>query len=367
VIRILHIIDTGGPGGAETVYLNTASGTEANRFRSTCLVSREGWLAQSLRARGIDPIVISASGSLNVAYLRQVIAIVRREDIHVIAAHLYGSAVYGSLAGLLTRTPVVSILHGQSDISKGGRFSGLKRFIVRAGSNQVVFVSGKLKAELAQIIGLPAAKCVVIPNGVDLKRFAGGRDESIRTQLGLKAGDILVGAVGNIRRPKAYEVLLRAAHLLRNSSDKYHFVIAGEGSNALHDELLKLRSALGLNDAVTFLGLRPDVANVLSNLDVYALSSDTEGFSIACIEAMAARIPVVATRSGGPEEILENERTGLLVPTQDPAALANGIARLAEDREFAGQLTRNALDQVENRYTLSRMLGAYQDLFQGLA
>lgn len=363
MIRVLHVIDTGGPGGAETVFLNTCTGLDPQRFASICMVSSEGWLADSLRARGHEPLVIAARNSFNVGYMRQIIAVARRERADVILAHLYGSSIYCSIAGRIAGVPVVCVLHGQSDVAKGGRFSLLKRLSVKFGASRLVFVSEKLRHELAAELRVAPAKCSVVPNGIDTRKFAGAAQDSIRRQLGLGPQDVLVGSIGNIRGPKAYEVLLRAAAQLRAASTRYHFVIAGEGGNSLHRRLLALRSELQLDSAVHFLGLRTDVADVLHNLDVFALSSDTEGFSIACIEAMAAGIPVVATRSGGPEEIVEHERSGLLVPTQDPAALAAAISRLATDRAFAAELARNALQRVQERYTLQGMIGSYARIF----
>lgn len=367
MINVLHVIDTGGPGGAETVFLNVAAGLDRREFRSTCVVSRDGWLADALRARGIEPSLIPSSGSLNVGYLRALLSIVRERQIDVILAHLYGSAVYGSLAGLLTRRPVAAVLHGQTDIAGGGRLSGLKRVLVCRGTRRLVFVSERLKDELSGVLHVADAHCQVIPNGLDLERYSTQRDDSLRRELGLPAGTRLVGAVGNVRAPKDYDVFLQAARLLRDRDPTYRFVIAGEGNGPLFERLLTLRRDLGLEDAVTFLGLRADVPTVLRNLDVYALSSSTEGFSIACIEAMACGIPVVATRSGGPQEIIEDGVSGLLVPTRDPQRLAEAIERIGREPGLATRLARNGAAHVRHKYALVSTLRAYEALLRDLA
>jgi len=174
-----------------------------------------------------------------------------------------------------------------------------------------------------------------------------------------------VGSIGNIRKPKAYEVLLKAARAALDREPRLHFVIAGEGSGRLQEELVTLRRELGLEEKVSFLGWTPDVATVLRNLDVFALSSRTEGFSIACIEAMACGVPVVATRSGGPQQILD-EHCGVLVPTDDPAALAAGICRVALEPELAAALSRAALARVRERFSLGTMIGSYERIFASL-
>jgi glycosyltransferase involved in cell wall biosynthesis len=365
MITVLNVIDTGGPGGAETVFLHTATRLDPRRFRSIAMVSRDGWLAQRVRENGLEPLIESASGSFHFGYLRTLLATVRQYKVDVVAAHLYGSAIYASLAGLISGIPVISILHGQSDVPETARMPKLKAAIVRRGSRRAVFVSENLQKDLAARLRLPASLCRVVPNGVDTNVFQPGRDTSIRRELGLSDDTIIVGAVGNIRKPKAYDVLLNAAANVSGRSDRVHFVIAGEGSGALLDELLQLRSRLGIERQVTFLGLRTDVANVMRNIDIFALSSKTEGFSIACIEAMACGVPVVATRSGGPEQILD-ERCGILVPVGDPDKLAEAIHRLALDGELRRRLATAGTQRAREEFSLDRMLSRYEELLSEL-
>jgi glycosyltransferase involved in cell wall biosynthesis len=229
-----------------------------------------------------------------------------------------------------------------------------------------VFVSEQLREELATSLRLSDSSCTVIPNGVDTRTFRPDRNRSIREALGLSEDTVLVGSIGNIRAPKAYDVLLNAAGILVERSLPVHFVIAGEVSGALGEQLLEQRRKLGLESCTTFLGLRADVATVLHNLDIFALSSRTEGFSIACIEAMACGIPIVATRSGGPQQIL-NEATGILVAPDSPAALADAIEQLATSPARRRELAAAGPTRVRDHFSLQRMLGAYETLLAELS
>lgn len=361
MINVLHVIDTGGPGGAETVFLHTATRLDPARFRSAAIVNGQGWLSERLRERGLEPRILSAKGSFNIRYLRNLIGIVRETQASVIVAHLYGTAIYASIAGAITRTPVISILHGQTDVSGVGRLPGVKSAIVRRRSKKIVFVSERLQHAVAPQLRLPSSSCVVIPNGVDTALFRPSGDRPLRAELGLTGDTVLVGAVGNVRPAKAYDVLLNAASILLRSGGRYHFAIAGECSNKLGKEIVELSRKLGINERVSFLGLRSDVARILGSLDVFVISSSTEGFSIACIEAMACGVPVVATRSGGPEQILA-QGTGVLVPTGDPRELARGIERIVASNEFATALTTGALKRVQQEYSLAKMLSRYEGL-----
>jgi glycosyltransferase involved in cell wall biosynthesis len=361
MITVLSIIDTGGPGGAETVFAQTTTRLDPRRFRSVAVVGGPGWLATRLNENGLDPHVVPAKGSFNIRYLTKLHRLARQSRADVIVAHLYGSAIYGSLLGRALSIPVISVLHGQTDVSSDGRLAALKRGIVKFGSHRVVFVSERLKGHLAPRLRLPAHQCVVIPNGVDTNAFHPCRDRSLREDLGLADETCLVGAIGNVRAPKAYDVLLQAAHILLGGSRRFHFVIAGDCSGKLGEQLLQLRGTLGLDAHVTFLGLRPDVARILNNLDVFVLSSTTEGFSIACIEAMACGVPVIATRSGGPEEILEG-CAGVLVPARDPDAIARAVEQVTASRDFAAALTAAATKRVHEEYSLAEMLSRYESL-----
>ncbi len=365
MIRVLTVIDTGGPGGAETVFLHTATRLDPARFHTVAIVGGMGWLAKELQEHGANPLIVPAKGSFNARYLSMLMRLARRHRSEVIVAHLYGSAVYASLAGTLLSVPVVSVLHGHTDVSGAGRLSSVKSALVRRGSRKVVCVSGHLQAHLKPLLDLGDSQCAVIPNGVDTEAFRPSRDRSLRIELGLSDETVLVGAIGNVRPPKAYDVLLRAARIAIDRSRRLHFVIAGDCDNDLGRQLARLSRDLGLERHVTFLGLRADVARILNNLDVYVLSSHTEGFSIACIEAMACGVPVVATRSGGPEQILEGE-AGILVPTGEPESLALAIERIVSSKDLAAALTAKATQRVQERYSLTAMIARYEELLEGV-
>ena len=366
MISVLHIIDTGGPGGAETVFLHCATRLNPGRFACAAVIGSDNWLAEQLRMRGIQPHIAPARGSFNLGYLRRIAAIAREVRADLICAHLYGTAVYTSALGLVRGIPVVSVFHGGADIESGDRFTSIKTTLIRRGTRKVVFVSRKLREELSPILKLPLSHTEIIPNGVDTTTFTPGHDDSIRRELQLPPNAILVGAVGNIRPAKAYDNFLRAARILADRSDRYHFVIAGQYGGGLADQLIRMRRELRLEKFVHFLGLRSDIATVLHNLDVFALSSKSEGFSIACVEAMACGIPVVATRCGGPEEILD-ECSGILVPSGSATEFADAIERVTNRHDIAEALSVAAMRRVAQNYSLSAMLTRYEMLFEGIA
>ena len=362
--NILHSIDTDGPGGAETVFLQVATGIRRYDFQSIGAIKGEDWLAAQLRKRGLEPLFVDSKGSFSFRYLLQLITIVRTHKIELILSHLFGSNVYCSLAGLICRIPVISVFHGNVDIAPNDMLAKLKFRLIAAGSVKIVFVSDYLRNEMVRRFGLQEEKCCTIYNGVPVQEFRpmAGNDR-IRERLNLRQADLLIGAIGNIRPAKGYDLLIRAASILAGKSGRYKFVIIGEGNNALEAELRRMVDALNLNDRFFFWGFCEDIAETLNNFDIFVQSSTTEGFSISIVEAMACGLPIVATRSGGPQEILTHEKNALMVDPHSPEQIAAAIERFADNPELRRILSTNAISHASAAFSLETMLHAYLKLF----
>jgi glycosyltransferase involved in cell wall biosynthesis len=363
---ILHTIDTTGPGGAETVFIDLATRLPRERYRSIVLIRGRGWVYDELVGRGLTPLLLDAKGSFNWQYLRRLAALIRREKIDLIQSHLLGSNVYCSLAGLLTLTPVVATFHGSVDIGERERLKALKFAAIRLGAQRLVAVSDSLRRIIAESTTLSSRKIVKIYNGISTSEFSRPRSKKLREQFGWSRNDVLVGCLGNVRFAKGYDVLLHAAARLRERSAGWRFVIAGQGKTGLLDDLLALRSRLKVEELVHFLGFQPDPAAFLSGLDFFLLPSTSEGFSIATIQAMAAGLPVIVTRSGGPEEIVTHGETGWLIDPGNPEAIVEALEKLAADKELCARLAANGRDHATRAFGIDAMLKAYQALYDAL-
>lgn len=363
---ILHTIDTTGPGGAETVFIDLASRLPQEKYRSVVLIRGTGWVYDELCRRGIKPVLMDAKGSFNWRYLKGLAALIRRENVDLIQSHLLGSNVYCSLAGLLTRKPVVATFHGAVDIGESERLKGLKFGAINLGARCIVAVSDSLRENIVKRTPLKAGKTRVIYNGIKTADFQRPRSDALRLQYGWPREDIIVGSLGNIRSAKGYDILLRAAALLRDKPVTCRFVIAGEGKPGLYDDLLNLRAELGLEETVHFPGFNTDPAGFLSNLDLFLLPSTSEGFSIATIQAMASGLPVIVTRSGGPEEIVTHGENGWMVDTGSPKAIAEAVEKLATDRDLGEILSTKGQKHAAITFDIDTMLSAYQEVYDKL-
>lgn len=365
---ILHTIDTTGPGGAETVFIDLATrlhkGDFGEKYRSVIVIRGKGWVYEELCRRGMQPILMEAKGSFNWRYLKGLIALIRREKVDLIQSHLLGSNVYCSLAGLLTRKPVVTTFHGAVDIGENERLKWLKFGAINMGASSIVAVSDSLCKNIVTRTPLKKSKIRVVYNGINTAEFRRPRSEVMRKQYGWSENDVIVGSLGNIRTAKAYDVLLRAAALLKNHTLKFRFVIAGQGKGRLYEELLKLKDELRLDDIVHFIGFNDNPAEFLSNLDLFLLSSTSEGFSIATIQAMTAGLPVIVTRSGGPEEIVTHKENGWMIEPGSPDAIATAVSKLAADRELSQRLAKAGQNHAVSTFGIQKMVNAYESIYQ---
>jgi glycosyltransferase involved in cell wall biosynthesis len=361
---VLHVINTPGPGGAETVCANIIRGMGNRGWKSVGVAPGPGWLHQEITDAGAEAIILDASRHADLpGYVATLIKVIRQRGVRLIHSHLFGPSYIAALAALATKTPLICTLHGQVDLHPRESFRTLKFGLINKAASRVVFVSASLRAFFLDAGLSTPESSAVIPNGINIGPIDSGTDLNLRAELGISTDEFLVGAVGNVRPAKAYDVLLRAAALLKNRSEGYRFAVFGEVDARLGDELNELRDELDLTDAFSFVGFRKDIPNVMRSLDAYALTSRSEGFSISTVEAMASRLPVVATRCGGPEEIIEHGKTGILVSNKSVSEIAEAIHGLRMNPALRERLGNAARTDVESRFTLDAQLNSYEALY----
>ena len=363
---ILHVIDTTGPGGAETVFINIADMMRRRGYRSVVLIRGEGWVHDQLIARGLTPYVVDCKGSFNWRYLRELLRIIRRERVDVIQSHLLGSNVYCAMAGLIARKPVIATFHGMVDVGPNERFRGVKLWLMNRGVARFISVSKSLRDAIDREGLLDPARCDIIYNGIDLGRYGRSDSRELRGRLGLDDDATLVGSLGNVRPAKGYDLLVKAARQVVDRYPNVHFVIAGDPKSSLQRELDSLVADLGLQQHVHFIGFCDDSAGYLAQLDYFLLTSISEGLSIATIEALASGLPAVVTRCGGPEEIVTADEDALLVEPQ-AQAIAAGILRLLEEPMLGGRLGQAGCRNMQASFDIEAMLDAYSHQYETCA
>jgi glycosyltransferase involved in cell wall biosynthesis len=344
------------------MFHSLVTGLPQEKWFSIPVVPVVDWLHGALSDAGVATVVLDTEGLGRAAQVRALARLIRKHRVGLVHAHLLGSGVYASLATALRRVPVVCTLHGIPDLGENDPLLPLKFRILSRSGNRIVFVSESLQQEVLRRVHVPKRSRRVVHNGIE----PGAPDMSgaERSETGAGPADFLVGTVGNLRPAKDYANLLRAAAIVRDAGCPIHVAVIGQGGNELEQELLELRSSLALDSSVSFLGFRADAGRLLCAFDLFVSSSVSEGFSLSTLEALWAGVPVVATRSGGPEEIVRHGDTGVLVPVESPAALAAGILELYRSPQRAIEMAERGKTDVQTRFSRSRMLASYESIYR---
>lgn len=359
-LRVLHLIETVNPGGAEQMIIDLVAGLRGKNVTSHVLLIKHGWLEDRLREMHVPVTVRPLRGSRDWRWIADLIRIVRRRRYDLLHSHEFTMNGYTFLAGRFGHAPTLATVHGNIEYVKARwRRRGIYTWLARQ-AKPMVAVSGDTRRRLVADLGLPADGVRVIHNGVSLDDKTPDRDW-FRREYGLAPGAKLIGVIGRLTTVKGADVLIDALpHLAREYPD-FHVAFLGRGE--LLAQLTAQVAKLGLADRVTFLGHVDNVRQRLGAFDLIVIPSRHEGLSLTLIEAMAASLPIVATAVGGTPEALEDQVSGLLVPPEDPAALAEACARLLRDPERAARLGARARERVMRDFTLDRMVSAYLSLY----
>lgn len=343
-MNIVHVVESLAVGGLERVVLSLATWQRrrGDVARIICLF-HEGALAAEARAQGLDVLAIQKSQGLDLRALRALRAVLRGTHTDVLHTHNAMAHYYAAAAVVGLGIPrVMNTRHGMG-MRDSRRLDRLYRTAL-LGTDVVVSVCRAAQDRFVQSGAIPLAKAVVVPNGVAMEGIAARTPEAkaaLLAQLGRPAGTLLLGTVGRLSPVKDHATLLRAVQQLRSSGRAVDLVVVGDGETRA--ALAAQARDLHIDDGVHFLGMRQDVAKLLPAFDVFVLSSTSEGYSLALVEAAAAALPIVATRVGGNADIVVDGRNGRLVPAQDAQALADAVAALGDDallRERMGEAGR---------------------------
>lgn len=372
-LRVLQVIETGGPGGAETVFASLSSALASRGHAVLCATGQGSWLPDEMLRRGLPTERLHFRGAFDRALYAQLRALIKSHRADVVHAHLFDGSVYAALAARQEGVPCVVTLHGQVDVQHAGWRMALKRWLLTQTATRVVTVSEALRHDMTRSFGAAAMRFAVVHNGVVAPADHGVHGHASRPDLPrwVQSGEATVVrlvAIGNIRQPKGYPQLLKAVHLLgpllSQRGLEVHLDVAGEPDReGLYQALQEQVRDLGLSAQVTFHGFVRDPGPLLAGADMFVLASTKEGFSLATIEAMLRGVPVVATRSGGPEEILTDRTTGVLVNAGDARALAEGIVWMIDHPDATQHMRAHAMADAVRRFSLDAMVDGYLALY----
>jgi glycosyltransferase involved in cell wall biosynthesis len=361
VCQVLHSL---GVGGAEVLAARLARRLAGSfRFQFVCL-DDQGTLGQELREEGFPVWVLGRRPGVDWRCSWQLAKLLRRERVDVVHAHQYTPFFYAITARLLCRRPSILFMeHGRSFPDYPRRKRMVVNRLLLERRDRVVGVGEAVRQALIHNEGFPPKKVAVVYNGINLSAYSNGSDRAaVRREIAVGDRDLVILQVARIDPLKDHATAVHTLeHLVRRRPDA-RLVLVGEGP--LLSEVRQLVADRNLSANVRFLGLRKDVGRLLSAADLFLLTSVTEGIPLAVIEAMAAGLPVVATRVGGTGEVVEDGQTGLLAPAGDPEGLARSVLRIAEDPTLANRMGQRGRERAWVAFSEDQMLANYANLYR---
>ncbi len=330
------------------------------------------WQAQ-LTAEGI-PTFVAAPWHATQPY-QSCVAALRGAQAELTGKYsiIHSHGEFADLAALALRRrlgaqAIVRTVHNEREWSKRPLFGALfthllypLAFTQELGVAQTV-VDNLDQRPLAKLVGRQAQ---LLHNALNVSRFSQpATGQLTRAALGLPSTAYLIGSVGRLRPQKGYHIFLAAAAQVRQALPNAHFVLIGDGE--LRPDLEAQAHALGIAEAVTFLGPRHDVEQLYGLLDLFVSSSLWEGLPTVILEAMAAGRPVVATAVAGTRELVREGETGLLAPSDDPAALAAAIVHMAREPDAAGIMAERAKRFVSEHFSIDKVARRHETLYTAL-
>jgi glycosyltransferase involved in cell wall biosynthesis len=358
-IPIAFFLTSFDPGGTEHQMTELICRLNRRLFDVHVAALRvDGALGARLDAAGVPIAHFPIRSLKSPAALRQMVrfaAWCRDLDIQAVHACDFYANVFALPGAALARVPVR--IGARRDVFMPERTPAQQRLqrLAYQLAHRIVANSAAAVDRLMEE-GVANERIANIANGIDLSRFAAGA-----TNPRLPGSRRVITTVANLRPGKGHDVLLNAAARVARRIPDVQFQIVGDGSE--RRQLEQQAATLRISAQVSFLGHRGDVPAILQHSDVFAFPSFMEASPNAVIEAMAAGLPIVATRVGGIPELIEDGRNGLLVPPGDDRALAAGLLRLIERPQLAARVADAARQTVDARFSFDRMVGEFQELF----
>ena len=335
-------------------------------FEPTMLVlsdrnNRSAPFVERMRSADIPTHVTLIKHHLDPTLIPRLVHWLRRESFELVHTHLIHADLYGGLASSLIGLSRIASLHNDNPF----RRSSLLRSVVRWNRqlfHHLICISHHLGQFANEVEGVPKERISVVHYGFQPKRPPSS-EPNLRTLLHLPAGRPIIGMVARLTTQKGHSTLLQAmSQLIQKSPELPHLVLVGDG--ALRSSLKALASELKLNSHVSFLGYRSDASQLIYDFDIFVHPSRWEGFGLVFLEAMAAGVPIIATRTSAIPEIVEDGETGLLVPVDDEDALSDALSLLLADPPLRKQMGMAGRRRLDEHFSVQKMVERTAQIYQ---
>lgn len=361
-VPVAHVVQNLAIGGLERVVLNLAIHARRERFRPAIVcLGPGGPLVEQARDAGVGVSVLGQRPGFRPGTVLGLARAFRAQRVGIVHCHNAAPLVYGALAARLSGAAVVYTAHGM-------RTSGARKPVQLARLGLVdEFVTVSDDARRIAIEGAHAdpARVRTIWNGVDTAVYGRKEGEArtrVRRSLGLPEDAFVFTIVARLSAAKDHANLFRAFAAVSARDERAHLVVVGDGE--LRESLLGLVRELSMESRILMTGARDDVAELTGAFDCFVLSSYTEGLAMTLLEAMAAELPVVATRAGGNAEVVVDGETGIVVPARDTPRLTEAMHWMSTHPGEARAMGAKGRARAQERFSVEAMVAAYEDAYR---
>ena len=363
-IKVMHIMQTLEIGGLENGVINLVNNVNPELFEfSICCIKKEGDLKERLK-KEVKVLCLWKKEGFDILRIFAMARLFSKEKPDIVHTHGWGGGLFSGVLGarLAGVTIVIHGEHGTLYVDKKRRILAQKFLFLLV--DRIITVSEDLKKQLIRYFKIEPEKVIAIINGVDTGKFQPNPSSALikRRELNLKEDEFMVGSVGRLVSIKDYQTLLYAAKEVINRLPNVKFMLVGDGP--LRRELENLAVTLEIDKNILILGSRSDVAELINTMDLFVLTSLSEGLSNTILEAMAVGKPIIATDVGGNPEIVKDGETGLLIQPKNYKKLAESIVNLLSLSNLRKEMGAAARTRIVKKFSLQRMAKEYEDIYK---
>lgn len=363
-IKIMHILLSLECGGAEKVVVNLVKKLHGEKLAfSICALDRVGALRDELDA-DMKVVCMARKSGLDFQLPFKLARAIKEEAPDIIHMHNPTALLYGAIAGKMARVRGMIVTQHGSVSAENPRMRFITGRLSRM-ANKNIPVSADIEKYLRNKYSLKSDKIETIINGIDDSIYRPNAAERVEGKRKFDLKDnIIIGHVARFSAEKDQRHLLKAFSMVASKIDNAMLVMVGDGP--LRDDLELFAKELNISDKVLFTGFRSDIPALLNIFDIFVLSSTREGTSLTLIEAMGAGLPIVATDVGGNSNVLDDKKTGLLVPARNAGRLADAIISLCQDPRAREEMGKAGRKRMEENFSLNKMAENYAKLYMEL-
>lgn len=366
-VSVLHIIKSLGRGGAETLLPETLNKHDKKKFdfHYAYFLPWKGQMVDAIRQEGGKVTLFSSKNNLQImAKVFKLAAYVKKHNIQLIHCHLPWAGILGRMVGKMTGVPVVYTEHNVWE-----RYHKLTYHLNKLSfSNQkkVIAVSADVANSIRKNYRKPQPEVQVVLNGINTEKFSAAYNspKNIRQELGIPSDAVVVGVACVFRAQKRLTAWVEVAKLLHDKYPSMHFVVAGDG--IMKDQIFSKAKELDTKSYIHFVGLQSEIRPYLQAIDIFMMTSEFEGLPIALLEAMSMGCMPACTDAGGISELVKDGENGVLVPVDQPLALAERLEDYLNNRDKIQHMKSAARQTVVNHFSMQKMVGEIETIYEDI-